>query len=200
MIHGLLQSMIILAVIMVAFALDFVLMNRYESLRQANRSKRAWSWDYTLFVMIASLLLISQPSVFPAIGFYTPQRWGLYLQIAGLVCMDCALILHVWARLHLRHFYAERVEVQADHRLVDTGPYRLVRHPIIVSFFGLAIGLFLFNPAIPAFLMLLYTFWDFLHAARQEDELLSTSLPGYGDYKLRTPAFFPRIWAPGKRK
>ncbi|MGB8213798.1 MAG: isoprenylcysteine carboxylmethyltransferase family protein [Anaerolineales bacterium] len=187
------RSIIILCIIVVAFLLDFVLMNRYKRQRQESRAKRAWSWDYTLLLVLACLLLVLQPVLLPWIGYYTPRAWGAVIQILGLALVVCALLLHGWARLHLRQFYAERVEIQAEHRLVDTGPYRLVRHPIIVSFFGIAIGLFLFNPAVTTLLMLVYTFWDFLHAARQEDELLSKSLPGYADYMKRTPRFLPRL-------
>jgi protein-S-isoprenylcysteine O-methyltransferase Ste14 len=70
----------------------------------------------------------------------------------------------------------------------------LVRHPIITSFFGLVIGLFLINPAIPTLLLILYTFWDFSKAARREEILLSKSLPDYQAYLDRTPRFLPHLW------
>ena len=200
MITGIFQSIIIFSSIVLAFLLDFILMNRYKQQRKVRNSKRAWSWDYTLIILTASFILIIQPVVFPKIGFTTPRIWGLFLQILGLGLVICALAVHIWARLHLRHFYAERVEIQAEHRLVDTGPYSLIRHPIIVSFFGIAIGLFMFDPAVTTFLMVIYTFWDFIHAARQEDELLSKSLPGYTEYMKCTPRFFPSIQVIWKRK
>ncbi|NTW11851.1 MAG: hypothetical protein HGA30_00900, partial [Anaerolineales bacterium] len=40
---------------------------------------------------------------------------------------------------------------------------------------------------------LLYTIWDFTRAARQEEDLLTRTLPGYADYALRTPRFLPRL-------
>jgi protein-S-isoprenylcysteine O-methyltransferase Ste14 len=193
MITGIYQSIIILSVLLISFSVDFILMARYEHQRKVIGSKRAWSWDYTLMSFAACVLLILQPVLFPKLGYQTANTWGLILQILGLGLVVCALALHIWARLHLRHFYAERVEVQAEHRTVDTGPYALVRHPIIVSFFGIAIGLFLFNPAVTTLLLVIYIFWDFLHSAQQEDELLSKTLPDYNDYMQRTPSFIPRI-------
>ena len=127
MITGFYQSIIILGIIVVAFMLDFVLMNRYKRSRQAQGSKPAWSWDYSLILLIASIVLILQPFLFPGFGFTTPKVWGLFLQILGLGLVIGALALHIWARLHLRHFYAERVEIQAEHHLVDTG-LRVVDH------------------------------------------------------------------------
>jgi len=35
-----------------------------------------------------------------------------------------------WARLHLGRLWSSSVTKKADHRVVDTGPYALVRHPI----------------------------------------------------------------------
>jgi protein-S-isoprenylcysteine O-methyltransferase Ste14 len=40
---------------------------------------------------------------------------------------------------------------------------------------------------------LLYTIWDFTRAAKQEEELLAKTLPGYTAYADRTPRFLPRI-------
>lgn len=35
-----------------------------------------------------------------------------------------------WARIHLGRLWSSSVTRKADHRVVDTGPYGLVRHPI----------------------------------------------------------------------
>src|SRR5438552_6365579 len=35
-----------------------------------------------------------------------------------------------WARIHLGRLWSGSVTRKADHRVVDTGPYGLVRHPI----------------------------------------------------------------------
>jgi protein-S-isoprenylcysteine O-methyltransferase len=116
------------------------------------------------------------------------------IQVVGAIVILSALALHVWSRIHLQHFYAERVEVQPEHKVIDTGPYALMRHPVITSFFGIAAGLFLINPSPLTFAALLYTIWDFSRAARQEESLLSETLPGYADYARHTPRFLPRFW------
>jgi protein-S-isoprenylcysteine O-methyltransferase Ste14 len=35
-----------------------------------------------------------------------------------------------WARIHLGLLWSGQITRKADHRVVDTGPYRIVRHPI----------------------------------------------------------------------
>jgi protein-S-isoprenylcysteine O-methyltransferase Ste14 len=87
----------------------------------------------------------------------------------------------------------EDVVFQKGHMLVDTGPYRYVRHPIFTSFLMIALGLLLVNPALPTLLATLYAFWDFSRAASQEEALLRKKLDGYADYMRRTGRFLPQL-------
>ena len=141
--------------------------------------------------MVAVLVL--QPIFLPIISFRTDETWGLAAQALGVFIILAAFALHIWSRVHLQHFYAERVEIQPEHKVIDTGPYAWVRHPVITSFFGIAAGLFLINPALTTLAALLYTIWDFVGAAKDEEDLLAKTLPGYAEYARRTPRFLPRI-------
>jgi protein-S-isoprenylcysteine O-methyltransferase len=144
--------------------------------------------------MLTVAILVLQPVFLPILSLRTKEPWGLSIQGTGLLLIVASLALHVWSRMHLGRYYAERVEVQPDHEVIDSGPYKLVRHPVITSFFGMAAGLFLVNPAITTLAALTYTVWDFARAARQEENLLTRSLPGYAEYARRTPRFLPRPW------
>jgi protein-S-isoprenylcysteine O-methyltransferase Ste14 len=191
MLLGLPQSIAILVTILLFYAMDFLLIHRYDPKRQAGGSGRAW--DFTLFIAMMVAVLVLQPILLPILSFRTTQAWGLVVQIIGVLAILSALVLHVWSRAHLQHYYAERVEVQPEHKVIDTGPYALMRHPVITSFFGIAAGLFLINPALTTLAALSYTIWDFRRAAQQEEDLLTQSLPGYAEYARRTPRFLPRI-------
>ena len=103
------------------------------------------------------------------------------------------MLLHVWARLNLGEYYGEREEVQPAQALVFTGPYKIIRHPIYMSYFLASIGMFLINPALPTLLGVAYSFWDFPGAVRREEKLLAKELPGYADYMRTTPRFLPRL-------
>ena len=189
---GVAQSIVILILIVIFYSIDFFMIHRYDKQREQQKSGR--SWDYTLLMLLMAVIVIFQPIFLPQLGLFTKQVWGLVIQGMGISLAACALALHIWARLHLRYFYAERVEILPHHYVVDTGPYKFVRHPIITSFFGLVIGIFLVNPAMTTLAMMIYTFWDFGHAARQEEKLLSENLPEYHQYMQRTPRFLPRLW------
>ena len=180
-----------MATIIVFYTMDFILIRRYDKNRQASGSGRAW--DFTLFIFLLVAILVLQPVLFSSISFRTDATWGLIVQFLGAILILDAIVLHIWSRTHLQHYYAERVEVQPGHQVISTGPYKLMRHPVITSFFGISIGLFLINPALTTFAALLYTIWDFTHAAQQEEDLLIKTLPGYADYARQTPRFLPRL-------
>jgi protein-S-isoprenylcysteine O-methyltransferase Ste14 len=191
MLLGLPQSAATLLTILLFYGMDFLLIRRYDRQRSASGSGRAW--DFTFFILLMVVILILQPVLLPIISYRTSEGWGLLIQILGAIVILDSLALHLWSRRHLVHFYAERVEVQPAHKVIDTGPYKLIRHPVITSFFGIATGLFLINPALTTLAALGYTLWDFTRAARQEEELLAKNLPGYAAYARRTPRFLPRL-------
>ena len=192
MLTGIPQSIATLITIILFYSMDFVLIRRYDKQRQASGSGRAWDFTFFIFTMVAILIL--QPIVIPILGIQIKDTWGFFIQIVGKLTILAALSLHIWSRVHLQHFYAERVEVQPEHKVIDTGPYRIIRHPVITSFFGIATGLFLINPALTTLAALIYTIWDFTRAAKQEEDLLTKTLSGYAEYARRTPRFLPRVW------
>jgi len=192
MLTGIPQSIATLITIILFYSMDFVLIRRYDKQRQASGSGRAWDFTFFIFTMVAILIL--QPIVIPILGIQIKDTWGFFIQMVGVLTILAALSLHIWSRVHLQHFYAERVEVQPEHKVIDTGPYRIMRHPVITSFFGIATGLFLINPALTTLAALIYTIWDFTRAAKQEEDLLTKTLSGYAEYARRTPRFLPRVW------
>ena len=189
---GVPQSIATVLTVLLFYAMDIFLIRRHDKQRQASGSGR--SWDFTLFIFLMVAILVLQPILLPFISFRTVSPWGLIIQVFGIFLIMGALVLHIWSRAHLQHYYAERVEIQPGHKVIETGPYRLMRHPVITSFFGIATGLFLINPALTTLAALLYTVWDFTRAAHQEENLLAGKVPGYADYALRTPRFLPRLW------
>jgi len=192
MLFGIPQAIATLTTIIMFYTMDFVLIRRYDKRRQASGSGRAWDFTFFIFAMVAILVL--QPVLLPIISIQIRETWGLFVQVMGALTIITALALHIWSRAHLQHFYAERVEVQPEHKVIDSGPYKLMRHPVITSFFGIATGLFLINPALTTLAALIYTIWDFTRAAQQEEDLLTKTLPGYAEYAHRTPRFLPRVW------
>jgi len=65
--------------------------------------------------------------------------------IPGIVLMVLGVLIRQWAIAVLGRFFSLTVEVASDHRVVDNGPYRWVRHPsytgALLTLFGLGLAL-----------------------------------------------------------
>jgi protein-S-isoprenylcysteine O-methyltransferase Ste14 len=100
-----------------------------------------------------------------------------------------------WARIHLGRLWSGLVTVKADHKIVDTGPYGFVRHPIYTGLFVAAIceGLLKANlSACGGALMLIAGFWM---TARKEERFLRQQLgaDAYDLYSRRVPMVVPLL-------
>lgn len=100
-----------------------------------------------------------------------------------------------WARLHLGRLWSGSVTRKADHHVVDTGPYALVRHPIYTGLIMAGLATALLRGTIlglaGAGLMAL-GFWI---KARIEERFLASELgeAAYADYRRRTPMLIPGL-------
>jgi protein-S-isoprenylcysteine O-methyltransferase Ste14 len=190
MFTGIFQSLVILLTGLVYYLVDVWLIHHYDQRRAEGGTGR--SWGYTALMVAFLVLLVVQPILLPGLGLHLDSRWGLVMQGLGVLLIGGGLALHWWARAHLQQFYVEDVQFSSDQQLVDTGPYRYVRHPVFTSFFLIAIGLLLVNPAVPTLLLSLYAFIDFGRAARREEALFTARLPEYASYMQRTGRFLPK--------
>jgi protein-S-isoprenylcysteine O-methyltransferase Ste14 len=132
----------------------------------------------------------------PAHGYEGPLRlwhvgWPGGWLCAALVGVGVAVAW--WARLHLGRMWSAGITRKTDHRVVDSGPYALVRHPIYT---GLLLALLATAAAkgtifgVAGFLILLIGFWS---KARLEERWLTAELgeDAYGSYRRRVPMLVP---------
>ena len=102
----------------------------------------------------------------------------------------------LWAMLELGRFFTVTVTIQENHRLVDTGPYRVLRHP---SYTGLLVALVGLGIALDNWLSLLalsaLPLVGVLLRIRAEEAALSNALgERYARYAARTDRLIPGVW------
>ena len=96
----------------------------------------------------------------------------------------------------LGRYYSTFVEVLPDHRVVETGPYRLIRHPNYLGQTVGAIGLGLALQSWVALLILLIAAAGyFTYRIRNEEAFLLTELgDDYARYMARTKRLVPFVF------
>lgn len=122
------------------------------------------------------------------------QLWQLApsTNAVALALAAFGLVFTWWARWHLGRLWSSSVTRKADHRVVDTGPYRLVRHPIYSGVSLAAIATALLRGTLQAGMGVSVLILGFYVKARLEEQFLREQLgPGYDDYARRVAMLVP---------
>jgi protein-S-isoprenylcysteine O-methyltransferase Ste14 len=100
-----------------------------------------------------------------------------------------------WARIHLGALWSDWVTKKAGHHVVDTGPYRLVRHPIYVGLILAAFTTALEKGTSYALLGAAIMTFAFYTKARREERFLRAELgeDSYDAYARKTAMLVPFV-------
>ena len=164
---------------------------------RVNRHNGTKPWDLLLGMIFILPTMLAIPIVAALDDgryhwFHLP-RWAWVL---GYMALGIGMAGVTWAE-SVNKFFEPSVRIQTDrgHRVVDSGPYAIIRHPGYASgflvFIGMALSLGSLWALIPAILvcllLVLRTVW--------EDQTLRNELPGYNDYAQRVGyRLIPGIW------
>lgn len=150
--------------------------------------------------------VVAGAAVFTPLALYVvaalDHRYGwsqpipLWFRLEGFALSALAGLLTFQA-MAANRFFSATVRIQSDrgHHVVDSGPYRKIRHPGYT-------GMIAFHLGIP---LLLGSWWAFIPAGlcgalfvlrtALEDRTLQAELPGYAEYAARVPKrLLPAVW------
>lgn len=122
------------------------------------------------------------------------SRVPAWASIVGNAIIVGSFLAIFWV-VRTNSWAASNVRVEADQKVIDTGPYAYVRHPMYASAIWLFVGLPLalgswwtIILAIPVFFVLLWRLLD-------EERILKRDLRGYTAYTQRVKyRLVPRVW------
>jgi protein-S-isoprenylcysteine O-methyltransferase Ste14 len=120
---------------------------------------------------------------------------GAALAWSGVALTAAGHVFSIWARVHLGKYWSGTVALKVDHKIVDTGPYRLVRHPIYTGLLTAALGSAMAAGTAEAFIGLAIMIAGYaVKWKREEKIMLSEFGPAYADYMKRTKVIIPYIY------
>jgi len=122
------------------------------------------------------------------------SRVPLWLTILSQLFVFTGYLITLWV-MKENSFASRTVQIEEGQRVISTGPYGLVRHPM---YFGAVLMLFFLTPALgswwalPGFLLVIPLI---VLRLLKEEKMLCRDLPGYSDYCLRTRyRLLPLLW------
>jgi protein-S-isoprenylcysteine O-methyltransferase Ste14 len=127
-------------------------------------------------------------------AFFLPPAWRPSLGVLGAGLAVAGLAFTCWSRAVLGQYWSGTVALKADHKLIQSGPYRVVRHPLYTGLMtataGTALALGLWRTLAGAALLWI----AFLSRAHREDALLSRQFgQQFSDYQARSGRLLPRF-------
>lgn len=153
--------------------------------------------DSTLRILWATILVALTAAFFAAgrLPSAAMERADIALWV-GCLLFGGGLALRWYAIVYLGRFFTVNVAIHSRHEVVDTGPYRRIRHPsyagALLAFLGLA--LCLGNWASLLLVMLPVT-WAFARRIATEEHALANALGSpYTRYMQRTKRLAPYIY------
>jgi protein-S-isoprenylcysteine O-methyltransferase len=129
---------------------------------------------------------------FPDFGL--PGRNVVY--VLGVCVFVMGLALRVYSIFHLGRYFTINVAIATDHRLIDSGPYRFVRHPsytgALMLYFALGLSLGNWLSVVVIFLPIFGAFWWRMEI--EEAALIEALGEPYCSYMRRTKRLIPMIY------
>ncbi|HVI06745.1 MAG TPA: isoprenylcysteine carboxylmethyltransferase family protein [Candidatus Binatia bacterium] len=115
-------------------------------------------------------------------------------RLAGVALVWAGIALAIWARYHLGQYWSGRITIKEDHKLVRTGPYARLRHPIYSGLDLAAIGSALAIDRWRCALGVAVIIVGFWIKAKREEALLSAQFgEPFAEHKLHTGFLLPKL-------
>lgn len=188
-----------LAVLISAFGVSALVIARVNPMIYRARSRfqpGTKSWDKAILAAILPAMVAILPVAALDAGRFHWSAVPGWAVLSGYIGVLGGVAVTAWAQA-VNPFFEPGVRIQSERhqRVIDVGPYRLVRHPGYIAalflFFGMAFALGSFWGLVPAALaatlLVLRTEW--------EDRLLRAELAGYDEYSRRVRwRLVPGVW------
>lgn len=139
--------------------------------------------------------------VFPLLWAFTPwlhifkMNFPVWLRLTGVVISLLSLIYFRWVHKSLGANWSPTLEIRKEHRIVKTGPYKKIRHPMYVQVFLWSIAQILIISNLLAGFSGLLTFivFYFLRVPKEEKMMKDNFGNEYIEYMKQTGRIFPKI-------
>lgn len=181
-------TLCVLAIVAAVF-LNFMACRQHQAVKKKRKSLVA-TGTMTLFFFFFYTLIHRRIGSVPI--DHTPLQTGMTVIGLSIIVFGCAV--NILGRLHLGRNWANQATIYSDQKLVVSGAYAWVRHPLYASLIWMFYGACLVYTNVAAFLATSLIFVPFmLHRTRLEENLLAREFPDYPAYQQQVGMFLPKV-------
>ncbi len=172
----------------------FVMMKKSPELLQKRLNAKEEQSEQKAVIVLSALMFLA---VFIVAGLN--YRFGWIVLPDWIVYAATALFLFgyiLYAEVLRENAYLSRtVEVQENQKVIDSGLYGIVRHPMYMSTFLMFLSMPIVLGSVVSFAIMLVYIPIIAKRIRNEEQVLEEGLDGYSDYKKRVKhKVIPGIW------
>ncbi len=178
------------AAIWVGFSVYWSRAARQSAPIARSESGRSRRWHELMLNLSILLLFVPLPWLSDALVPGGEWRCG-----AGLAVQILGVGLAWWARRHLGRNWSAVVAVKVGHGLVQSGPYRWIRHPIYTAMLTMAVGTALVSGTLHGALGAGVMALAYARKIPMEEQVLGETFGEvYADYRRRSWALVPGVF------
>ena len=176
------------------FIAGIVMMIKNPALLEKRLDAKEKEKDQSLVVKLSGLMFLAG-FILAGLGF----RFGWYTLPRAVVIVGAVLFLIAYALyaevLRENTYLSRTIGIQENQKVIDTGLYGIVRHPM----YAVTLLLFLSMPLVlgSVYSLIVFLAYPFIIAKRikGEEEFLEKELSGYKEYKQKVKyRLIPFIW------
>lgn len=164
----------------------------------AKKAIRRESWipgmTHRVPLIIACILIFAQNGLAPGLARPVLPP-AMATQLGGVAVALLGIGFAIWARVHLGTMWSSTVTLKSEHKLIQSGPYALVRHPIYTGVLVALVGTAVTIGTLQAFLSLpMFAFSLILKLSQEEQLMAATFGTEHAAYRRRVKRLIPFVW------
>ena len=189
------QAWLLLGILFVPmFIAGLIMMKRAPDLLRKRLDAKEEEKEQKTVIVLSGLMFLA---AFIVAGLNFRFRWivlPVWVSWAAAVLFLLAYVLYVEV-LRENVWLSRTVEVQENQKVVDTGLYGIVRHPMYMTTLLLFLSMPLVLGSVISFVIMLLYIPIIAKRIRNEEQVLEGGLEGYAEYKKRIRyKVIPFVW------
>jgi protein-S-isoprenylcysteine O-methyltransferase Ste14 len=176
--------------------LAYWIVSSFAAKRIAQREDRGGVAARVITLFVAWILFVKAGD--PRLGVLSRpfMPWIPWLAWLADAITVAGIAFAIWARIHIGKFWSASVALKSEHKLIRSGPYARIRHPIYTGIIFALLGTALVIGRYAALLAFAIYFAGFCFKARKEEALLAGQFgPAFEEHRRGTGFLLPKLFS-----